>query len=213
MADEQKDHGDQQTQKEVAFYAANVQAWFNSMLERDKSLLLLSGGGIGLLVTLLTSFGVSSPLALIIFMLAILCFVVSATSAIFIFDRNPKHLEKVVKNQADSDNLLCVLDALVVYSFIAGVILSMVIALSAGIDHLGEKGNKAVTEKKVEEELHRTRESFTKKDMDPEHFNKSFRDIENMRPDLPQREPISPSTENLGGATENVSGVTPKKQD
>lgn len=47
-------------EKDIQFYAASVTAWFNTRLEHDKSLLALSAGGIGLLVTLLTTVGVKS---------------------------------------------------------------------------------------------------------------------------------------------------------
>lgn len=42
-------------QKRVEYYAASVNAWFNTSLEHDKSLFTLSAGGIGLLITLLTT--------------------------------------------------------------------------------------------------------------------------------------------------------------
>ncbi|PKF49010.1 hypothetical protein AT251_22010 [Enterovibrio nigricans] len=47
-------------EKEVEFYAATVGAWLNTKFELDKSLLTLSTGAIGLLVTLLTTVGASS---------------------------------------------------------------------------------------------------------------------------------------------------------
>ena len=48
-------------QKKIEFYAASVAAWYESSLEHDKSLLTLSAGGIGLLITLLTTVGLGSP--------------------------------------------------------------------------------------------------------------------------------------------------------
>ena len=46
--------------KQIEYYASCVNAWFNTKLERDRSLLTLSAGGIGLLITLLTTVGLSS---------------------------------------------------------------------------------------------------------------------------------------------------------
>lgn len=44
-------------QKSVEFYAAGINAWYNTSLEHDKSIFSLSAGGIGLLITLLTTVG------------------------------------------------------------------------------------------------------------------------------------------------------------
>jgi hypothetical protein len=38
--------------KEVEYYAAQANAWFNTKLEYDKSILVLSAGAIGLLIKL-----------------------------------------------------------------------------------------------------------------------------------------------------------------
>ena len=52
-------------QKEVEFYATSVTAWYNTALERDRGLFTLSAGGIGLLLTLLTTVGLKD-LALVV---------------------------------------------------------------------------------------------------------------------------------------------------
>lgn len=46
--------------KTVEYYSAAVTAWFNTALEHDKSILTLAAGGIGLLITLLTTVGLST---------------------------------------------------------------------------------------------------------------------------------------------------------
>jgi hypothetical protein len=50
----------EQDPKDLAFYAASVEAWYSTGFERDKSLLTLAGGGIGLLITLLSTVGTHS---------------------------------------------------------------------------------------------------------------------------------------------------------
>jgi hypothetical protein len=39
-------------EKQTAFYSALVEAWLETKMEKDKSLLMLSAGGVGVLVTL-----------------------------------------------------------------------------------------------------------------------------------------------------------------
>lgn len=51
--------------KTVEYYSAAVTAWFNTALEHDKSILTLAAGGIGLLITLLTTVGLSTAEALV----------------------------------------------------------------------------------------------------------------------------------------------------
>ena len=53
-------------QKDVEYYASSVNAWFNTSLEHDKSILTLAAGGLGLFITLLTTVGLSSSEALIL---------------------------------------------------------------------------------------------------------------------------------------------------
>lgn len=65
MSDEIED------QKRVEFYSAGLAAWYATRLEHDKSLLTLSAGGIGLLMTLMTTVGVSSAESLVLYVCAL----------------------------------------------------------------------------------------------------------------------------------------------
>lgn len=209
MAEEQGSQQSEKSPEEVAFYAGMVAAWFNSKLERDKSLLTLSAGGIGLLITLLTSFGVSSSLALIIYMLAMLCFVVSAVSAIFIFEQNTKHLERVHREEEEKSKLLSALDTVIVWSFLLGVVLSMAIALSYGIDHLRHEGGKVMTEKKIEKILQSS--AGAERVKPKEVVNKSYNEAASMRPKrAPAQETTKPQASS--GTSQNTgTGSSDKK--
>jgi hypothetical protein len=57
--------------KKVEYYAATVNAWYNSTLEHDKSLLTLSAGGIGILITILTAVGISYRYEIIFYFISI----------------------------------------------------------------------------------------------------------------------------------------------
>lgn len=72
-------------QKEVEYYASSVNAWFNTSLEHDKSILTLAAGGIGLLITLLTTIGLSSAEALVLYVGAITSFLVALISVLVVF--------------------------------------------------------------------------------------------------------------------------------
>lgn len=120
--------------KEVEFYAANLNAWFNTRFEHDKSLLALSAGAVGLLITLISTLGVKSVEILILYILSLACFVVCLGALLWIFRRNAKHLEDVVRETAIDDQLLNTLDRTAVSSFMFGVILSAIIGISTAIN-------------------------------------------------------------------------------
>lgn len=120
--------------KDIEFYSANLHAWFNTRFEHDKSLLTLSTGAIGLLLTLVSTLGVKSLESLILYIFALLCFLTCLGSLLWIFRRNAKHLEDIVNETAINDDLLDILDRIAVASFMLGVIFSSIIAVSAAIN-------------------------------------------------------------------------------
>lgn len=115
-------------EKEVEYYAAKANAWFNTKLEYDKSLLVLSAGAIGLLITLLTTVGVSSFSLLVVFFASIISFIVCLIAVLAIFSRNAKHLEELISGKKRM-TLLGFLDSLSISTFILGVILASFIGL------------------------------------------------------------------------------------
>ncbi|MBD2621279.1 hypothetical protein H6G48_06155 [Microcystis flos-aquae FACHB-1344] len=82
--------------KEKAFYSAMIAAWLTTRLERDKQLLGLSVTAIGLLVTLLRTVGVSIPLQIILFGLALFAFLITVVLVIYILGENSTHIEKIL---------------------------------------------------------------------------------------------------------------------
>ena len=85
--------------KEIAFYSATVQAWIATRMERDRALLSLSAGGIGLLVTLLTTLGASSSVQLWLYMAAATSFAGAIVFALLVFGRNSHYLRQIVKGE------------------------------------------------------------------------------------------------------------------
>src|SRR5690349_13573065 len=112
-------------EKDVAYYAACVQASVDTLMERDRSLLTLSAGGIGLLVTLLTTVGATSICHLLLYAAATLAFLVSIISALAIFSRNSTRMAQIVKGVDTPDMMLRVLDGVLLSSFVFGVILTL----------------------------------------------------------------------------------------
>jgi len=86
----------QESQKQLALYTALVEAWIETRMEKDKTLLGLSTAGIGLLATLLTTVGPTSAPQLWLYGFAGLAFIGAIVTAVWIFDRNSQHLEDVI---------------------------------------------------------------------------------------------------------------------
>lgn len=174
--------------KEVEFYAANLNAWFNTRFEHDKSLLALSAGAVGLLITLISTVGVRSIETLILYVLALACFVVCLGALLWIFRRNAKHLEDVVRETAINDQLLNILDRTSVASFMFGVILSSIIGISTAIHSYIEKAPVMTDKTKVQSRTIAQDSISGITSMRPtgELATSSVSGISNMKPATPQ---------------------------
>lgn len=139
---------DSKSQEELEFYSASVNAWYSSALEHDKSLLTLSAGGIGLLITLLSTVGLKSYCALMLCALAILCFIVCLISVLKIFNGNRTHIVKLFKGDEDLDNPdLVRLDKIAIWSFILGVVFSALVGVTTAYQQYSEKETKMTDSK------------------------------------------------------------------
>ncbi|MCB9207563.1 MAG: hypothetical protein H6611_09710 [Ignavibacteriales bacterium] len=128
-------------EKEIAYYSALVNAWINTKMERDKTLLLLSSGGIGLLVTLLSTVGAINGLGIVFYVLAFLSFLITIIILVTIFDRNSIHIEKAIRGKKDSDTKLDLLDKISLWSFIFGAIFSIFISINSATLIQNKKGS------------------------------------------------------------------------
>jgi hypothetical protein len=141
-------NGQQNDPKEVEFYAAMVNAWLNTKFEHDKSLLTLSAGAIGLLITLVSTVGVQSRGALALYGLALGAFVICLSALLWIFRRNAKHLEGVVQGGQTTDSVLTVLDRIAAWSFWCGVLFSAIVGTQTALHSYGET-EREMAEKKT----------------------------------------------------------------
>lgn len=139
--------------KDVAYYSAQVNAWLSTQFEHDKSLLTLSAGGIGLLITLLSTIGIRSVETLILYGLALLSFCICLGTLLWIFRRNAKHLEDVVANKAENDPILAVLDNVAISTFLLGVIFSSVIGVSTAVTSYQERNSQMAKNDSLEEKI------------------------------------------------------------
>jgi len=118
----------EQEAKRVEYYGAMVNGWLDTKMERDKTIVQLATGGVGLLVTLLTTVGANSPTAATLYGVAIGGFVVAITSAIAIFTLNADYLKAVVKKEEPGKGLGR-LDNVMLLGFALGLASSILIGV------------------------------------------------------------------------------------
>lgn len=134
---------DEQTrrEKEIAFYSAVVDAWVTTRMEKDRTILTLSAGGIGLLATLLTTVGPSSNTELWLTVGAAVSLLVTAIATLKVFDLNSVHLREIIKGKRDDNKRLVSLDRIAFYSFVLGVVLTSSVAVLAGVGHMTRRNS------------------------------------------------------------------------
>lgn len=160
-------------EKENIFYSVCLNAWKETKMETDKSLLTLSTSAVGLLLTLLTAIGANNLLEIILFICAISLFIITIFITLFIFEKNAEYLKNVIKGESTS-TILKNFDRIKKITFLFGILLAFGIGISS-IIHNNYK------DKKME-----TRNNTTKQQND---FGKRSLDgIDKLRP-TPAKQP------------------------
>lgn len=127
------------------FCSSFTDAWVNTNIEKDKNILTISSGAIALLVTLLTSFKVSSIFILYYYFAALLYFLVTIILIIIVFDKNADYIELLLNDKENDTNgvklrnLLHYLDRAIIYCFLAGTLTTIYIASQHGFTKLNEE--------------------------------------------------------------------------
>ena len=135
LADLKKLMADEQVKaKSVEFYAASVNAWFNTSLEFDKSMFALSGGGIALLVSLMSN--VKTLSMFLLYISAIVCFIVTTGLLLAVFQKNKPFAMKLAKNEHADSSLLVALDTTAKIFFGLAVVLTVVLGVSMAMQNL-----------------------------------------------------------------------------
>jgi len=192
--------------KDTEYYAASVNAWFSTKLEHDKSLIALATGGIGLLVTLVSTVGVKSVESLVLHILAIVSFLICVGAVLWIFNRNATHLKEIIKDQAHADPVLGRLDFIAIVSFCAGVVLSSIIGISQAANSFLLKEKEMAQETKSQRGS--VRDSFNGASSikpDSAEFTKSFDGAAALKPSSPQSGGASQTT-GAGAAQDQGQG-------
>jgi len=117
--------------RNTAWYSAMLQAWHDTRMERDKTIVTLSTGGIGFLVTFLTTVPTSARRAPLLYVIAILGFLAALVCSLWIFWANASYLREVMRGRNTSSKKLDRLDTIMLIGFGIGVLASILIGVAA----------------------------------------------------------------------------------
>ena len=128
--------------KNIAHYSILLEAWIQTKMERDKTLVTLSAAAIGLLITILTTVGVKSIWEVPLFAVAVISFLVTIWSSLVIYQLNSQHLEDAIRGSSEKDPRLEKYDKCSIKAFIVGASAALIIGiLSASFQLIKPEGN------------------------------------------------------------------------
>lgn len=121
--------------KAVAYYEVCANAFVNSAMELDKSLLTLAAGAIGFSLALVTPVK-ESELLLFLYFLAIALFLATIFATLGALKANTYHIAGIVTGGVASDtgNLMKTLDRIAIWSFSIGVLFMTVVGACSVVE-------------------------------------------------------------------------------
>jgi preprotein translocase subunit SecG len=129
MNKEEKEH-----LKDIEYYSNLVNAHINTSMEIDKSILALSSGAIGILVTFNDYMNITNYIELTLYIFSLFLFTTTIICVLIIFKKNKKYIESLIQNNDNesikNECLLNFLDKTAHILFILGIILSIILGIT-----------------------------------------------------------------------------------
>jgi hypothetical protein len=120
--------------KNVAHYSVMLDAWIQTRMALDKSLITLSAGGIGVLVTLLTTVGVARrPWQIYLYLASFIGFLLTIGLALMIYRKNAELIENDSRGKSSEDLRLKLFDISAILAFCIGATFAVTIAVSSAL--------------------------------------------------------------------------------
>jgi hypothetical protein len=193
-------------QKKVEHYAATVNAWYATALEHDKSLFVLAGGGIGIMISLLTTVGFETYWVLPLFLAAICAFLNCLHYLLKIFEGNRHYLEALIHGRhQEADSNLKHWDKIAKNSFYFGVIFATAVGMAvAGLKIQAQQKEKEKVSSQDKASQPRAATGGVEGGM-PQPLGKSFQGAGNLAPSVPAASPASSTASGAPPATQPAS--------
>ncbi|WP_157379960.1 hypothetical protein [Burkholderia ubonensis] len=216
MADVQQQEVEEQqpapvtdTERDVAFYAAALDAFYATSLEYDKNILTLAAGGLGLLVTLLTTVGLTSLVELVAYLIGIVAFTVTLGLLLWTFLLNKSHIIAVVGGDDElSTRQLKIIDRISKATFGAGIFCAAVVGVLTAINSYETKVKAMTDSNKPSAPIVRQDSVQGIKKLRPDVLNESFIDAGKLRPKATGGA-STPTTAKTAASTAQASTAAP----
>ena len=129
MNDNTTDTNNEKSQKKVAYYSALVNAWIQTKMEVDKTLIIISSAGIGFLITIISKLDINNVTELIIYLSAFISFFIVIITCVEVFRKNAVYIKNIIDEKDDNHK------SLDTYSFVAKLFftLALIFILILGI--------------------------------------------------------------------------------
>jgi hypothetical protein len=161
--------------KNVAQYQVLLTAWIHTKMEHDKTLVTISIGGIGYLISVLTLVGIKSFWEIPLFLGGFSGFLITLFAALSIYKKNAQHLENELRESVVNNvkPKLDQLDQVIMWAFRIAVGCAIFIGISVGWSKYMANSNRPQQSQATA----------------PEGVNKSLSGIENLRPQSQKQSP------------------------
>ena len=182
--------------KYVEFYSQSYASFYNTTMEKDKSILTVSAGGIGFLITFINISGKMAIFEYIIFLLASISFITSILLIINIFGKNAEYIIALTTESEESDHLDCrlnFLDKMATIFFTIGLVLSLTLGASSSYKKIALENAMAEKKQTISSPAQGTIESFS----GATQIEKSFSGASQLKPTVSQQS----SNTNSGGVS------------
>lgn len=186
----------------VEFKSQSYASYYNTAMEKDKSILTLSVAGIGFLVTLLKLEDSIAVYQLFLFAIAAISFLVSIYSVITLFGENGDFIIDLINDRDVTlkQHKLRILDRNAIYAFYLAIVMSLALGIStsSSLVNIGDKEvtkeNDELVDKIQKGELEPALDSF----QGAVDFKKSFASADGLKPNTNQQ----PSNQSNQGAAD-----------
>jgi len=197
----------------VEFKSQSYASFYNTSMEKDKSILTLSVAGIGFLVTLLNFTKNVSILEYSIFLVASLSFLVSIYCVITLFGRNADFIIDLTKDRDVTlkEHNLRQLDKWAIKSFYLGIVASLVLGVSTSTTLINKGSNIMSDKENVTESKEVSGKPTTESFKGASEFGKSLSGASDLAPQASSEG--TPSTPSSAGASDLKPEITPSKKD
>lgn len=197
----------------VEFKSQSYASFYNTSMEKDKSILTLSVAGIGFLVTLLNFTKNVSLLEYSIFIVASLSFLVAIYCVITLFGRNADFIIDLTKDRDVTlkEHNLRQLDKWAIRSFYLGIVASLILGVFTSTT-LINKGSIIMSNKEnITESKEISGKPSTESFKGASDIGKSLSGASDLAPQVNSEG--SSSTPSSGGASDLKPEITPSKKD